>query len=427
MSLLPNFHWFFAYFIHLHNYTVASVELFKFYFNYLPIFTKLFGSVNFPKFLRLKQSRNSKNWRLSVAKSLIRDYNSALFHLKEKLNEIFAEEHEIEFQTRMSLVFIVRLCLIFAAYQKANLSTIILINSMQFFVAPFSLFVSTVYFFCYLLPMVLPHLLVNATLKISLNLICPSVINSLSIPISTIFITVFLLIDQLICLIMSLNGTPKLKCQKFPLREFITHMWFGNLNCKTYFLVLFFALNNYSFSVNTVALLVDWYFNLTEKISYMISKQTRLDSSCLFYHMHRIAHLPRVYQHAHKLHHHLQGSNAFDAHHLYGSGLPEEWVELSFELLLSLKLGLNPLVFNPVILIGSWENKIDHMKKLDGGNNHHAYHHILHSKNFSNFGGLLDLVFDTHSKDDEIDLDGYLMKRSETEETVEISFALVDS
>ena len=39
----------------------------------------------------------------------------------------------------------------------------------------------------------------------------------------------------------------------------------------------------------------------------------------------------QVYEHAHKLHHYLHGTNAFDAH-IYGNGMPEEFFFMLIEL-----------------------------------------------------------------------------------------------
>ncbi len=58
---------------------------------------------------------------------------------------------------------------------------------------------------------------------------------------------------------------------------------------------------------------------------------TQAHWSELFYLQHRLAHLPRVYEHAHKAHHYLHDTTAFDAH-LYGSGQAEEWACLMLEL-----------------------------------------------------------------------------------------------
>ena len=49
----------------------------------------------------------------------------------------------------------------------------------------------------------------------------------------------------------------------------------------------------------------------------------------------------QVYEHAHKLHHYLHGTMAFDAH-IYGNGMPEEIVFLSAELCMSVGFGWVP-------------------------------------------------------------------------------------
>ena len=51
------------------------------------------------------------------------------------------------------------------------------------------------------------------------------------------------------------------------------------------------------------------------------------------------------YKHAHKLHHFLHGTNAFDAH-IYGSGMPEEFFMLALELGMYFGFGLIPASLN---------------------------------------------------------------------------------
>ena len=74
-------------------------------------------------------------------------------------------------------------------------------------------------------------------------------------------------------------------------------------------------------------------YKVTERLAYTVSRQWAHWLE-LFYHQHRMAHLPKgidkktnlceiyplplkVYEHAHKLHHYLHGTLAFDAH-IYG-------------------------------------------------------------------------------------------------------------
>ena len=70
----------------------------------------------------------------------------------------------------------------------------------------------------------------------------------------------------------------------------------------------------------------------------------------LFYTQHRIAHLPKVYEHAHKLHHYLHGTLAFDAH-IYGNGMPEEFFFLLLELSMGAYLGLMPASLNRSMIL----------------------------------------------------------------------------
>ena len=118
--------------------------------------------------------------------------------------------------------------------------------------------------------------------------------------------------------------------------------------------------------------------------------------SLTFYHQHRMAHLPTIYQHAHKLHHQLHGTTAFDAT-TFGWGMPEELVILPLELLLLAWTGLPPTMANLHVMTVSLGNKYGHVM-LEGGaaiDNFHADHHVIHNKNFGAFHCLLDLYLGT--------------------------------
>ena len=53
----------------------------------------------------------------------------------------------------------------------------------------------------------------------------------------------------------------------------------------------------------------------------------------------------QVYEHAHKLHHFLHGTLAFDAH-IYGNGMPEEFFFLALELVMGVVWGFPPASLN---------------------------------------------------------------------------------
>jgi hypothetical protein len=92
--------------------------------------------------------------------------------------------------------------------------------------------------------------------------------------------------------------------------------------------------------INVVVWIIDAFAQLTPKFAAKFSEKT-LHWASLFYHQHRLAHLPAVYSHAHKFHHHLPDACAFDAH-IYGSGAPEEYFLLLTETIVAACLGCCP-------------------------------------------------------------------------------------
>jgi len=136
-------------------------------------------------------------------------------------------------------------------------------------------------------------------------------------------------------------------------------------------------------------------FGVTEKLYSVISSRGHHFMGFL-YQQHRMAHLPKVYEHAHKLHHYLQGTLAFDAH-IYGNGMPEEFFFLLLELVVGVQFGLAPATLNRLVLQFSIDNKFGHTQKPEDtcGDNFHADHHLVHVKNFGIHNCLLDMYFDT--------------------------------
>merc|ERR1719233_2112338 len=110
------------------------------------------------------------------------------------------------------------------------------------------------------------------------------------------------------------------------------HAVWGFLNTKTYTLVLLLHMMKAGVAIPVVIWVLDWLLGLTLKLSDIISCWGAHWAE-LFYTQHRMAHLPKVYEHAHKLHHYLHGTLAFDAH-IYGNGMPEEW--LTFQRFMSM-------------------------------------------------------------------------------------------
>ena len=104
---------------------------------------------------------------------------------------------------------------------------------------------------------------------------------------------------------------------------------------------------------------------------------------------------------AHKLHHFLHGTLAFDAH-IYGNGMPEEFFFMLLELTMGVNLGLMPATLNKLIMQYSWDNKNGHTKKPEdtAGENFHADHHLVHTKNYGIYNSLMDMYFNTATFND---------------------------
>ena len=134
--------------------------------------------------------------------------------------------------------------------------------------------------------------------------------------------------------------------------QIMKSFFFGFLNCKTYYLVLFPLLFN--FKISLIPIFIDGIFGLSSQLSTIISKYF-LHWSLLFYNQHRLGHLNYIYQDAHKMHHYLHGSTAFDAH-IYGSGMPEEWGILMMEIIGFYKFGIIPSSLSSNVFIQSWYN-----------------------------------------------------------------------
>jgi len=180
----------------------------------------------------------------------------------------------------------------------------------------------------------------------------------------------------------------------------LTHVVWGFINTKTYNIVLLLHLCDVGFRVPVVIWLVDAYLGLSCTIAKMISKYW-MHWLQLFYHQHRMAHLPKVYEHAHKLHHYLHGTMSFDAH-IYGNGMPEEIFFMLAELCLAVFGRVTPAFLNQYIIYLTWTNKFGHTQKPEDtcGENFHTDHHIFHVKNFGIYNAIMDMYFSTATYSD---------------------------
>ena len=164
----------------------------------------------------------------------------------------------------------------------------------------------------------------------------------LQLLINSRLIAAFIVADALCCCYVEMRrvragygGGNKLK------HSLAAHAIFGSINTKTAPLLVFVLLANEAFEIDLGWLLLDYVFGATKRATAFFSHGS-FHWSLLFYHQHRIAHTPIVYEQAHKFHHALHGTTAFDAHVYGGCGLPEEHALLWLE--------VPPSVFGPPLV-----------------------------------------------------------------------------
>merc|ERR1712110_1290111 len=140
------------------------------------------------------------------------------------------EREGLSYKMTLALLMILRLLCLVTASQGLLVLTLV-ISSLQFLVAPYSLFVSLALALALCPPIYCCHYLVT------------SLDPYLHISITPMFILAFFTIDQLACLYCHLM-TP---CKQFTVRETLTHVVWGFLNTKTYTLVLLLHLMSSGF------------------------------------------------------------------------------------------------------------------------------------------------------------------------------------
>eukprot|EP00939_MAST-03C_sp_MAST-3C-sp1_P002437 g2437.t1 len=305
----------------------------------------------------------------------------------------------IGYRKQLFLLVCIRFLSIAAAYLGSVKGTLAL-SSLQFLLAPYSLCISAALLVALAPPIYLAHFIVHVPLSFLSARVLREAAPFVTGPIASVlnfgitpgFILGFLFIDQLTCAYCYFVNPRVVDVGS---QKLLVHVLWGFVNCKTMSIVLFLLMWRSGATFSILPLALDMAFGITRRVGYVIANLSATWAS-LFYHQHRLSHLPTVYEHAHKLHHYLHGSTAFDAH-VYGNGMPEEWCYLWIEIVASLYVGIPPPTLNPHVLYLSWTNKVGHSENVedDGGCNFHTDHHVRSSKNFGIFDALLDMYFET--------------------------------
>jgi sterol desaturase/sphingolipid hydroxylase (fatty acid hydroxylase superfamily) len=229
-----------------------------------------------------------------------------------------------------------------------------------------------------------------------------TMINAATVPVNAPFIAAFVALDlvlsAVLCVWIPGHGAPR----PVALRTVGWSAVIGTANSKSYHLLLLGAMARTAGTVGLAAWAIDAALGLSARVCALVNRH-RAHWAVLFYHQHRLAHLPRVYADAHKFHHVETRTTAFDAH-LYGSGAPEELACLVLELAVTVLGGAVPPFLTSHLLYQSYTNKVGHTERCGSGaaepvdtsgKDAHIGHHRVALRNFGIFNQGLDLALGT--------------------------------
>jgi hypothetical protein len=363
------------------------------------------------------RSKNDENFEIKLSKDKVNKINNSFQEINKKIQKIEKGVGEIlGYEHKMIMFFIIRLIMIYTTYYK-QYSYLILLSLTQFVLLPYSFFSSISMTFDFVIARNLGSYISSLVLNNLVDLVFPSWLN-IKYKIDDLFLIGFLFLDQLICLIF-LFITPSGKTTLFSFKRIIQSVVFGFLNCKTYMVILLLLVRGYDFPVTT--LVIDWLIGF----SRYIFDFTILYRPLFVYVQHRSAHTAVIYADAHKYHHHLSDTTAFDSHYM-GIGAPEEYFMFLLEVLpVFLFNGMLPS-FSPPLIYQNYETKLGHVRKegeFHSHQNFHANHHYYHNKNYSTYSCPLDVLFMTTWKSEYYPfVNNFKVKREEDEEDVILKF-----
>uniref|UniRef100_A0A7S2DTR8 Fatty acid hydroxylase domain-containing protein n=1 Tax=Alexandrium andersonii TaxID=327968 RepID=A0A7S2DTR8_9DINO len=276
-----------------------------------------------------------------------------------------------------------------AAAASQNFTAFVLAGLLQFVVAPYSFGISLLTSGMYFMTFCLGHLVTALVLQ-------PLPLPSLFFEIDGRFIAGLLCVDFLVNCFYAFIKCKSSKPKRFPLKKSLQHIAYGTFNTKTYLLLVFLFCRGSRF--NLCWLLVDAALGLGALVNNLVQRSC-LSWECIFYNAHRLGHLRVIYEHAHKAHHRLTDTLAFDAHAFSGNGFPEEWFLIFYDIAVMKVLGVPPpcLTFR-MLKLQIWNKDGHQRKESEGfeGDQYHEDHHLVHRANFGFGHPMLDMYFGTY-------------------------------
>ena len=365
-------------------YATASYRILAFYYCFVLRFGRIHADLDSGKLLsKIIKLTPGESLSIKVNKTFKTQFNEAYIKLRSDVRKLLLFARSQKFESLLMYSFIVRG--LWAVGMWLIGPWAILAGIAQFIVAPMSLVISFLRLQTNWLDAAF-HYAINA---LAAKLICQISLPKLTFTLNLRFLLWFLAIDFVLNVIVYISTS-----QSFGAKRLMKHILYGTYNTKTYFVVVIGYLCGLEIDV--------WVWLLTGILTrifansdgpHLLKQALRMPCfQVLFYCEHRINHCPVVYGHAHKQHHYLHDSTAFDAH-IYGSGMNEEWFWIMAECLPPIASGgvLMPYFLNLETLYQSFINKGGHTRSstshepttmdYDMGN-FHADHHTCHNKNF---------------------------------------------
>eukprot|EP00435_Cladocopium_sp_Y103_P060686 s269_g22.t1 len=312
---------------------------------------------------------SSETRSIKVPVKVCQEYEAKVESLAERIRQRSPPERRLI--STHSLLVAQRVLWICTAAVSDNLGLFLLVGSLQFMVAPYSFAASILMY-------------VMNTCVHCLGHFCSAlVIHFLPLPawnveINNQFIILFLGLDFLVtayfALVANTDGYPK----QFPLLKTLHHMVYGTFNGKGYLVLLLLMCKGRSF--NLAWILLDALLGISPLVNNFL-QESILAWESMFYHIHRMQHLPVVYEHAHRTHHHLTDGTAWDAHLFTGAGFPEDFFFLLQDILVLRVVGLPVPWMTYRLLKHQLANKDAHQRR-EAPYEHDEFHqdHHLHHR-----------------------------------------------
>ena len=366
--------------------------LFQFYFRYVTSFDRIRPCTRFAAG-NLFPPRKSDFGILALDASFANDFNKDFEDLRALTRT--SRRYSFDYETILYGSHCIRWASCASAVFVGGWAAL-LIGTLQFVLAPFSFPIALMKLATYGLEGV-----VHYSFAMSVGPFLGGQIGPV-IAVNAISVGLFFVVDQLLNLVIYLCFAERL-----PLSTLVRHVVYGTANTKLYYVVVFGCL--WGQQIDLMLVMVVSAMSLAfEKFV----KRQLLNKLCIpcaevrFFMDHRLGHLPVVYEHAHKQHHHLNDCTPWDAH-TYGNGMNEHYFLLLLDVLPCLlapsSLWTVPYFLNFYLLHITWLNKPSHTRSKPGGplfdnHNFHADHHVFHIKNYSLAqSALLDYYFDTQA------------------------------